>query len=506
MSKQEDNNGEFGQAWKDALEGASISPPAGVWSEIDKSLTQTQLVVIQKQAAIYKWVAAAAIIVASSIGVLAVSYNYRSIRDFFKFDKPTTVAVVDSTLDSPGDGVNYSGFSILRIQNLTQETIGDHQSTVQSTVALLDEQESNVEASQSKLNVISPSGVGTTSASKIASRTPLSVPVIRSLPADVVNISRISLADLLPDFVDNILPGENHRIEKREIFSFDKHEQKTPLLTENQIDVSSFGVNKVWPNNIKKSILNGASTSRFWCGVDITSGYFNPNYSQGTTITSQELLAKDVGSRQPVPELSENIRGGASYSVGINFGMLLKDKWSLEVGGKYSLLGARTFTNLILESDGFNDAVAYSSEISGLETVANLVESELTKLSVDDIQINNTFQFISFPVQVGYKLLDKRFNVTLNGGLAANLYLGNSLRGRKDFSSFDLEPGRRSPYRSLTLAGVAGLELGYWVHRRVNVSFEPSFQKNLQSLTKDDSGFVANPSGIGVEIGFKYDF
>ncbi|MDW3194508.1 MAG: outer membrane beta-barrel protein [Cytophagales bacterium] len=480
MSKQEDKKGKFEQSWEAAFSGAKVTPPSSIWNEIDHSLTQTQLIGLQKKTVIYKWTAAAAVIFAVSLAALALSLNFEDVVTWLGFDASdqNTLTLSEDKNESTG---NYAGFSILRLNTDTN-----------------DEGKDVTPKSQTQPLSVALSKIDTPGGKTIATRPTYST--IAGLSAtdqpfgsmlDDIAVSSISLYRPMSKRPSNaILFGK----------------PVNQLLAVNVPDPAAFGVNGVMVNEVKRKVLNGKSKTRFWSGVDFASGYFNPNYAPGNQITSQEQAIQDAANREAIPELSQNISGGASYSVGVNFGMELKNRWSVEVGVLYSLLGARTFTNLILESEGFNKAVAYSSEIAGLESVANLVESELTKLSVDDIQINNTFQFVSIPVQAGYKLIDKRFNVTLNGGLAANLYLGNSLRGRQNFSSFELEPGRRSPYRSLTIAAVTGFEVGYWIHRRVNLSFEPTYQKNLQSLTKNDAAFVANPSGIGVQVGFKYDF
>ncbi len=483
MSKQEGNNGEFEQSWKSAFSSEEVTPPSRIWSEIDHSLTQTQLSSLQKKTVVYKWTAAAAVIFGLSLSALALSFNYQEIALWLGIANPTqnqeTVAQLTEEEELSTTG-NYAGFSILR-NDFRVESLNEQALT----------QSNALDPSVAQVNSRSKTQISPRPTYSSVTRVGQVSLWSNHSPSSLFRERNFTLAS------PNMLRTNHSMLVKK---------PADGLLALNSPDPGSFGVHGVMIFKVKRPVLNAEGKTRFWSGVDVASGYFNPNYGPGTYITPQEILIKDVGSREPVPELSENIRGGASYSIGINFGMDLKDRWSLEVGALYSLLGARTFTNLILESDGFNNAVAYSSEIAGLESVANLVESELTKLSVDDIQINNTFQFISFPVQVGYKLLDKRFNVTLNGGLAANLYLGNRLRGRQNFSSFELEPGRRSPYRSLTLAAVTGFEIGYWIHRRVNLSFEPTYQTNLQSLTKDDAGFVANPSGVGVQVGFKYDF
>ena len=482
MSEQEGSNTGFEQAWKDAVGDANVTPPANVWSGISQSLTETKLVTLQKKTIYYKWAVAASIFLAASLGVWALSYQYPQWTTLFD---GTALAIGDHP---SGQRDQYAGFSILRLEEQSESPV---KNTEEDLVAQVNTQLNGAGTDQDMPSAKMEQKPDPSNSNREA---------IPNLPAMGISSDLIT-----PDQYGGMNSLFASPRERRALIELNDNRQLALAVPVDPIDVGTYGVHNI-PQSIQKKLISLSGRGRFWCGVDVASGYFNPNYAPGVEITSQEVLEKGVGARESIPELSENMRGGASYSVGINFGMRLKDRWSIEAGAQYSLLGARTFTNLILESEGFNKAVAYSSEIAGLESVANLVESELTKLSVDDIQVSNTFQFMSFPVQAGYKLLDRRFNVTLNAGLAANLYLGNSLKGRRDFSSFDLQPGRRSPYRSLTLAGVAGFEMGYLIHPRVNVSFEPTYQKNLQSLTKNDSGFEANPSGVGVQVGFKYDF
>ncbi len=453
MEKQGNNRGDFENLWQAALADQSVDPPRRVWVELDRALANAELITAKKQISVYKWSAAAAVLMGIALSAIAITSQFT----IGLGEGPGQLVIEDripSAEETEAAG-NFRGYGILN------ENTFRGQSSGQGFAG--NDEVNNGESRQVAL--ATPSDQQPSS----YSRNLWDVNSIAWSPefSNVDPIQQGRLVNKVPDYAYYTRPVEAKR------------------------DRSSSGNNK------------------FWAGFDLSSGYYSPNYSQTSSNEAANILVQknnSDGRRDEVPELSENMRGGASYSVGLNFGVELKENWTLESGVQYSLLGARTLTNLILESRTYNRAVAFSSEFSGLETFTDIVDDALTEVSVDDIDLNNTFQFISLPVQAGYLILDKKVNVKINGGIAANLYLGHKLTGSSGVGSFEIDPGTTSAYRELTFSGIAGLELGYRILDRVNITLEPNYQQSFQSLTKSSSNFSTNPSGVGVQAGMKYSF
>ncbi len=470
MDEQGNNIGGFEQSWRAALGEESVTPPQKVWAELDRALANAELITAKKQIGLYKWAAAAAVFFGVTAGVVALTNQL-----VFDFERNSGQIVITqkSEVEEPPTEGNFSGYAIFDPGAIEADSKAVGKLSV--TVAT---------ASSPQQIKLTPAAANGTLLGNSRPR--------RSKVQDQVLLAQNTISTL--------------DVKKQKV-QFASDRDFDHMLADqrvNRVPVYSYHI-----KSLKKDRGGKDSAGKFWAGFDLSSGYFDPNYSQTASNEIADVLVRknnSDGRKTAVPELSENMRGGVSYSVGLNFGMDMKERWSVETGVQYSLLGARTLTNLLLESRTYNRAVAFSSEISGLQTVSEIVEDGLTELSVENIDLNNTFQFISMPVLAGYTVLDQKLNVRINGGVAANLYLGNKLSGSSGSNSFDIAPGSTSPYRELTFAGIAGLELGYRIMERVNITFEPNYQRSLQSLTKGDSNFATNPSGVGIQAGFKYGF
>lgn len=463
MKERDDNGNSFEEQWQSALDQLSVAPPKKVWVELDRALANAELISVKQKIGVYKWSAAAAVFFGLIAGAIAFT-------DQFKINFGTNYEnllitqrnemLADASSEANG---NYNGFSIL---GTGSTTLGSERSSNASSNQAFNR------VSYRSTNYTPPlftAGIGIDSSNGTGS--------LREF---------ISINYLKPDvsFKKRTVP-ENYYVQKIPTYAYMSKPRKSR-------DV------------IKQS------SGKFWAGFDIASGYYDPRYNQSSSNSIASTLVQkgnaDGRRQELVPELSETMRGGASYALGLNLGVNVKDRWTIESGVNYSILGARTLTNLILESESFNKAVAFSSEISGIRTVAEIAEDGLTQLSVDDIDLNNTFQFVSLPLQAGYIILDQKLSLKLNAGVAANLYLGNKITGTNDLSTFQIEPGSSSPYKDLSIAGLAGLELGYRIFERITVSVEPNYQQSLGSLTKNSSNFVTTPIGIGLQTGLKYSF
>ncbi len=451
---EENKTGEFENQWQAAFSEESIEAPKQIWVELDRALANAELITTKKKIGFYKWASAAAIVFGLALGVYAFTSQFSVTLG----ENNGELVVQERMASDEKVSGNFFGYGIIQNSTFFGSSSTHESGQRSSSVAYSDISNSDQLVAQSS-----------------------------ETSAITANRSMLSVEAMKHEILLNV--GDSDLSDYSQI---------------NKIPVTQYFLKE------KTRIVRPKSKNdKFWAGFDVSSGYFNPNYNQVNSNEVADVLiskSNSDGRRSALPELTENIEGGSSYSVGVNFGMELKKKWSLESGVQYSLLGARTLTNMVLESTAYNRAVALSSEISGLNTFNEIVDDGLNELSVDDIDLNNTFQFISVPMQAGYTVIDSRFNVKINGGIAANLYLGNRLTGSSDISTFEIDPGDSSPYRELTFAGLAGVELGYWLHERVNLTLEPNYQQSLQSLTKSSSNFVTNPTGVGVQAGFKYKF
>ncbi|MEM9324925.1 MAG: outer membrane beta-barrel protein [Bacteroidota bacterium] len=455
MAERRDS-GQFEADWREALRDAQMEPPKAVWQELDQALTHAELVAIKKRLATYKWATIAAIVFALIAAMIALTSRY----DFSLGDAPGDIVMLPKGYQSPEDQFlegKYAGYAILRSSPPNPQWPATSQREVRATTR----------------------------------------------QASVVRDD-----DTLP----LVVADESSRYaDSREIHPVVARREVAPFSGET-IDPSDWWVQRVpdyryyRPTRDKEELA--PANRKFWAALNLGTGYYNPNYQGDAQLDFvNEIFASEgeAGKQSDIPELSESMKGGASYMLGFNMGMNVTRRWSLEGGMQYSLQGARSLSNLILESDKFNRAMALSSEVIGVNAVTALTEDALTVLSADETELNNTFQFVTLPLQAGYLLVDRRMSVRINGGLAANLYLGNTIGGTDRVSGVEISR-ENSPYRAVSLGTITGVEFGYRIFDQFHLSIEPVYQRSLQSLTKSSSNFVTNPSTIGVETGLKFTF
>ncbi len=283
---------------------------------------------------------------------------------------------------------------------------------------------------------------------------------------------------------------------------------------------TSVETKEIWINPVPvytQMMLNQKQSdhNKFWAGVGVGSSSFDPNYELNTANKVADALLSarpnfvntgDVGGT--LNSVSEDINEGVNYQVGINLGLRLADRWTLEGGMQYAEALLTTTTNVVIENRYFSKSLALVSESSNFDEVEQIAKTrEIIEYVEDDVKMNNTFQFASFPVKAGFIIVDKRLNLRLNAGLITNFYLGNTLKDpTNSVATIEITPGDDSPYRTVSFSGLAGVTVGYRVMKNFDILFEPNYMRSLQDLTKSSTNFAAAPSGLGLSAGIRYNF
>jgi hypothetical protein len=188
--------------------------------------------------------------------------------------------------------------------------------------------------------------------------------------------------------------------------------------------------------------------------------------------------------------------------------MKLSKRWTIESGIQYAMTDVTSKTNVIIENDFFAQPIPNTSEVMGMPPIAGMATQDAQVEYVnEDIDLQNSFQFASVPLKAGFIVVDRKVNFKINAGIAADFYLGNTLKdSEKRVATLEVNPGSESPYRDLNFSGLAGIELGYRIVDRLNLSIEPNYRHALQPSTKGTSNFETVPTGFGVLAGLKYSF
>jgi hypothetical protein len=114
--------------------------------------------------------------------------------------------------------------------------------------------------------------------------------------------------------------------------------------------------------------------------------------------------------------------------------------------------------------------------------------------------LNQKFGYLEFPVEVSYKLLDKKFGITLISGLSTLLLNNNEVSIVSNNKTLDLgDVNNLSKVHYSTNIGI-GLKYSFWKSFEANV--EPTLKYQINSFTSNSGGF--NPYFLGIYSGVSY--
>jgi hypothetical protein len=192
---------------------------------------------------------------------------------------------------------------------------------------------------------------------------------------------------------------------------------------------------------------------------------------------------------------SSSIPTGNSYTVGMVGGVRVAKRWVLQSGVQY-----------------MNQSAGYNSNISSgsLKTVSSYANNPALYNSgvipsTSAYDIISTNQFLTFPLQAGYLLIDKKIGWQINSGVATDFFVRNTLTdpsGQRQ--SYSQGAGSDSPYRSVNFAGLMSSEVSYKLGKSYRVSLVPGFRYSLNPVLKSQT--TGNPFVWDVGFRFRYIF
>jgi len=233
----------------------------------------------------------------------------------------------------------------------------------------------------------------------------------------------------------------------------------------------------------------------FWAGLNMAPGYFDPNYQQGSL---QAVLPNYQGNSSN-SSAQEDHNSGFSMAFGVEMGMQLSGRWQLSSGIQYLNNNVQSSTNLVLD----NRAPVFSSTVESLD----ISDGANANVTYEPTELDNTFQFISIPLQAGYMLVDSRVKVQLNAGIASDVFLKNTITAvDRSLESITIDPGSDAPFNSVYFNGLFGAQASYEFLPRYLITLEPRYKMALSEFTKSNNVYSSMPSSFGIGVGVKYVF
>ncbi|MEQ8477131.1 hypothetical protein [Fulvivirga sp.] len=454
---KESDRGMFENEWESAFEGAEMAPSETVWSKIEVEVANNEGKNYKRSLLFFKLLAAASVSFAMSIGGWQLYENYYNQGNLFEV-----------TADQESDNSSQPEVDTKEKQPLI----------AQEKESVSKRNERSVPSSKSNDN----EGLGLDETTdKEGKSTEKETSANQTLLA--VNESGLN---------DDVTDSDNSVAINNAAFTA-QNETSSPNRMEH-MGVDFFEVNGelVEPKMVPwlSNIPSGKSDDfkGLWAGVGMSAGSFNNNNSSSSSL-AQGILNSDAGQASSLDVANDESNGNA-YSFGLNVGTQISKRFVLMSGLNYVQQSNTSSSNIVaLNTEGFS-AVNRSASLSSEESYAY----------TDSYKISNTYELLSVPLQAGYILLDRKFNILLLSGVSNDIFLRQKITDESGRAQSVENNGSDNGYSTYSLSGLIGSEFSYDVGESYMLSLQPQLRQTINSFTPEGS----RPTYF--EVGFKFKY
>lgn len=447
----------FDDAWRDAFQQAEQTPSAEVWTALDHRLTQAEGGLMKRRVIFYQRLAAAAILFALAFGALTT---------YYVSEQTDTVAeelVVSQKTENP-------------VANNESKNLAENSS----------EQQKIIDPKQNSTSTQQGHSVSNSLIPQLKTVT-LTGQQIILLDSTKTNLDFRKNTDKFSnrDYSKSITPISIADLPSPEI-SLEGKVRDVTIVRKLPAMPASF---------MAESKHNKRTDEDLWASIGAATGNYSPQVNTG----SVNYAAASGGAFSNRSAASSSDSRGSAYSVGVNLGKRLSDRWILQGGVNY-LNQAIGYNSNIATLQPNNQAKAFVADYAIQEQNTNSV------LLTSPYEINSVSEFISVPVQAGYLLVDRKLGLQLNSGLATDIFLQNTLTDKSgQLDKYSESAGTDSPYNTFSLSGLLGSELSYKIGTQYRLSVAPGLRYSMSSVLKSESG-TANPLVWDLGFRFRYIF
>ena len=238
--------------------------------------------------------------------------------------------------------------------------------------------------------------------------------------------------------------------------------------------------------------------SKWAISTNASPVYFN-SLAQGSSIDQQF----DSNSKNYATTLSLGIAG--SYAI--------NNKLSLKTG--VNNINISYNTNDVLFDAKMNNVenniptisrnpeasnMVFSSKVGNVETLSGDVENVIIENNVGALQQN--ISYIEVPLELSYKLLDKKFGIEVIGGMSTLFLNQNNIS--LVANGIEMEVGRANNLNNIHFSSNVGLGFKYNFWKSFNANFQPMFKYQINTFSENSGNF--KPYFIGLYTGVSFSF
>lgn len=252
-------------------------------------------------------------------------------------------------------------------------------------------------------------------------------------------------------------------------------------------------------------------------------------WSIGVLATPAYYSKFDFSRSDAAKDLIKSEKAAASYSGGVALSYVVNKRISVQSGLYYSSLGQKvTGISSFAGFHSFYDVKTGSDFIvktsSGIITSSNIdifmVDNYLgsrvvTRYTIDvfdpykanlqyiDNSILQNFNYLEIPFLLRYKVMDRKIDLDLVGGLSYNLLVSNSAYSVSGGTKYYI--GKTEGLSPVTFSSSLGIGMEYNLSKKISLNLEPTFRYYVTPLG-GLAGSSIHQYSFGILSGFFYKF
>ena len=205
-------------------------------------------------------------------------------------------------------------------------------------------------------------------------------------------------------------------------------------------------------------------------------------------------------------------------SYGVKGSYVVNNRLKITAGINRVSFNNTTNNVIVLSDNSFSaNSDAASSRLQNVQLNSNVNYASLMLISRPRISQNsvpeaiNTLQtgsleqrfgFIEIPLEVEYRVIDKKLGVNLSGGFSTLLLNENEISA--DINGQSTLIGEANNFNNTSFSANFGVGVDYRLSEKININLEPKFKYQLNTFNNTSGDF--KPFFIGVYTGLSFKF
>ncbi len=319
-----------------------------------------------------------------------------------------------------------------------------------------------------------------------------------------------------------------HNIEKNKENSsiFNNNENKIDALTKTNI-LSKDNNLAVLNTNLDKTLKDSISSKIAMKEENALEQLLKKQEEEGKNVVEKEKVNKWAVGTYAAPIFYNSLSKGSpldknlisnnktynnSVSYGANIKYALSDKWAIRGGVNKLDVSYNTNDVLFYQSLQGKTPEHIATNVRGeMLRIENKSSAQFLEISASGYvldkfsgQILQETGYLEVPLELSYKLLNKRFGIELIGGLSTLFLNENKISLVSEENAFKMEIGSANNLNNVHFSGNFGVGLKYKIFKSFQANLEPTFKYQINPYSEGAGNF--KPYVIGVYSGISYNF